>query len=88
MPARGSRKVQTSTRRALTEAQRLDTPLGQSALALAAMVDDSSTPATARVAAAKELRSTLAEACQSATVKADPVDELKRRREVRLASGG
>lgn len=57
--------------------------MGQQALALARRLDDGGTADTAFAAIAKELRTTLAEALKTATVAADPVDELRARRERR-----
>ena len=80
--------VEKATRKALTDAGVVDSPLGQSALALAEMLDDSDTASTARVAAAKELRATLGEATAGRSAVKDPVDELRERRERRLAGAG
>lgn len=78
-----ARKLETATRKALTDAGTLETPLGQQALVLATMVANPDTPGTARVAAAKELRATLEEATRQPSTVADPVDEVKTRREER-----
>ena len=74
--------VVDATRAELEAASALDSAAGRVALALAALIDDS-TVATGSAAAtlAKEMRAALAEAKQSApTVVADPLDELELRR--------
>jgi hypothetical protein len=74
--------VVDATRAELEAASALDSAAGRVALALAALIDDS-TVATGSAAAtlAKEMRAALGEAKQSAPmVVADPLDELELRR--------
>lgn len=76
--------VLSATRAELTKSNKLDTPLGRTALALAARLDDPDTPGSAMANIAKELRSSM-ESLERGTAKAgDPVDELRERREQRL----
>lgn len=83
-----SRKVTTATRRTLTAAAKLDSPLGQAALVLAARMDSAADESGSALAAvAKELRTTLAEAVKGAATVADPVDQLRARREARRRAG-
>ena len=68
-----------AVRRELTDAGRLDTALGQQALALAERMAEASGAAMA--ALSKELRSVMATATQGATAAVDLLDELKLRRD-------
>lgn len=78
--------VAAATRSALEAAKRTDTPLGQAALVLAERLDDADTAPTALANIGRELRLTLADALANATTAADPIDELKARRERRHRS--
>jgi hypothetical protein len=62
-------------------------PLGAVALTIAARLDGGEDPGSAMAAMAKELRATMVELGRTAAVVADPVDELKRRRDERRRSG-
>lgn len=73
----------SATQRALADADRIHTPLGQTALLLARRLGSGDTPPSAVGAIARELRLTLAAALEDATMAADPVDELRERRERR-----
>lgn len=75
--------VLDAAREALIAAERIDTPLGQAALVLAEKLDDPDTAPTALANIGRELRLTLADALANATMAADPIDELKARRERR-----
>ncbi len=80
--------VTGATWRKLEEAERLDTPEGMTALALAHRLDHGGRDTGSALASvARELRATLAEALKGAAVEADPVDEIRARRERKLANG-
>ncbi|WP_330253128.1 hypothetical protein OG874_00485 [Nocardia sp. NBC_00565] len=68
-----------AVRQELTEAGRLDTVLGRQAVALAERMGDASGAAMA--ALSKELRTVMGTATQGVTSQADPVDELRLRRD-------
>ena len=68
----------------LEAAGRLETYLGASALALAERID-SSTAVMGFAALVKELRSTMEAALAGVVVAADPVDELRSRRDRKYA---
>ena len=70
----------------LTDCSRESTPLGVLALHLAATIDDPMTQANAKAALAKSLRETLAEAVKGADVPDNPVDELRRKRDLKRAA--
>lgn len=70
----------------LERAERLDTYLGASALALAERIDQS-TAVMGFAALVRELRSTMAAALAGAARAADPLDEVKARRDRKLAAG-
>ena len=76
-----------STRRQLEQAGRLDTIAGQTALLLAQRLAEARSMDTGSSLAAvsKELRSVVAEALAGVAVEDDPVDELRRRRELKLS---
>lgn len=61
------------------------TPLGATALTLAERLDDGIDPGSAMAAMAKELRATMDELARTAPAVADPIDDLKKRRERRLS---
>jgi hypothetical protein len=75
----------TATRRELEAAGRFDTVVGQIAMELAAKVCSDRDTGSAKAAAAKELRTVMAEALTVAE-KADSLDELASRR-LKRASG-
>jgi hypothetical protein len=77
------------TRAALVAADRLDSPAGVNALTLAARLDSCGTDTGSAVAAlSKQHLAALDAAVSGATRVADPVDELRQRREKRLARAG
>lgn len=77
-----------ATRAELEHTGRVDTALGQSALALAQRVDaGSSEPGSSFAALVREHRAVLAEAVKDAETAADPLDEVRARRERKRASG-
>lgn len=81
--------VLVATLRELERAGRADTPLGQIALALAARLQFATADTGSALASvSKELRATLAAATEGAERAADPVDELRRKREERQRKRG
>jgi hypothetical protein len=83
-PAGGS--VTAATVAKLEAAGRLDSPEGQTALALARRIDAGAAETGSSLAAlARQHLATLAEAVKNAAAKADPLDELRARRERKLA---
>jgi hypothetical protein len=83
----GPGAVEGATLAALEAAGRLETPLGQAALTLARRLDHSEREPAAGVATvAKQLGATLEAATAGANKAADPLDELKTRRD-RLFAG-
>lgn len=83
MGVRRSTPITTAVRAQLRAIGKTDEPQAKAALAYAARLDDPATPATAVAAIGKELRATLAELVRNAPAVADPVDELRQRREAR-----
>jgi glycerate-2-kinase len=74
--------VTAATLKELNAAERAGTALGESALALARRVDGAARDSGASLASlARELRATLAEALRDAAAAADPLDELRARRD-------
>ena len=72
----------------LTEAGRLNTALGQSALKIAVRMETSTTDTGAGLAAmSRELRAVLAQALADTEVEADPIDELRARRDRKRSAG-
>lgn len=77
-----------ATRTELEAAGRLASATGQAALVLARRIDSCEAETGSSLAAlVREHRATLGEALQAAEGKADPLDELRVRRERKLASG-
>lgn len=77
-----------STRAELDAAGRLDTAAGQAALTLARRIDDCGSETGASLAAlVKQHLATLQMATAGAERAADPIDELRARRERRLGAG-
>ncbi len=72
------------TLRTLTALGKIDTPEGQSALVLAAKIDAGIDPLSAINGAVKQLGETLAALRDLSAPVADPVDELRRKREDRM----
>lgn len=80
--------VTAATWAKLEAAERLDTPEGMAALALAHRLDHGGRDTGSALAAvARELRATLEVALAGVKVSGDAVDELQQRRERRLAGG-
>ena len=78
--------VAAATLAQLEQAGRLDTAVGQTALALARRIDAAGAETGSSLAAlARQHMATLAEAVKNAKVAADPLDELRGRRERKLA---
>lgn len=75
--------VAASTRAMLEKAERVETPLGASALLLASRIDSAQDTGSALAALNKEWRATLAQATDGVKMAASPLDELKARREAR-----
>ena len=76
--------LERSVRAELESAQRVDTYLGQSALAIARQVDAGRGTDQAVTSLIRELRATMAAATAGAGAPGDPVDELKERRRARI----
>lgn len=81
--AAGAPSVAQAVRAELEEAGRLTSSAGAAALALAARIDAQAEAGSAVAALVKQLHATMAEATKDATVAADPLDELRARREAR-----
>jgi hypothetical protein len=82
-----SGSLAAATQAELDRAGRLGSAVGQAALALARRIDASQGETGSALAAlVREHRATLAEAVKDAEVAADPLDELRNRRERKLAS--
>lgn len=79
--------VSAAVRRQLEAAEAVDSPLGAIALALAARVDVAVSESGAATLA-KELRATLVAALDGKVTVADPLDELRKRRERRERRAG
>ena len=79
--------VFSATLTALMEAGRVHSPAGQNALALATRIDGGATDTGSSIAAlSKQHLAAIAEALRDTeVVKADSIDELRRRREARGA---
>ena len=73
------------TRRTLEDAGRLDTVLGQQALALAQRLASPRETGASVATMSRELRAVMAEALRGVAVAADGVDEMKARRDAKLA---
>lgn len=78
------KSVHVSVREELERIGKTNTPLGAVATRLALRLDRGDDPGSAMAAMAKELRTTMAELTRTAGVAADPIDELRKRRERRL----
>jgi hypothetical protein len=85
-PASGP--VATATLKELERAGRLETAVGQAALALARRIDAAAAETGSSLAAlARQHLATLSEAVKDAQRVADPLDELRSRRERKLGAG-
>lgn len=83
-----SGSLAAATEAELDRAGRLGSAVGQAALALARRIDAShGETGSALASLVREHRATLAEAVKDAEVAADPLDELRSRRERKLAGG-
>jgi hypothetical protein len=86
-PAAGG-SVTEATVAELEAAGRLGTALGQAAVALARRIDaGASEPGSSFASLVRQHGATLAEAVKDAAAKADPLDELRSRRERKFAGG-
>ncbi len=87
LPQRTGR-VEATTHTALVEADRLDTPLGQTALGLARRLDDPDRETGQGLSSlAKQFQAMLEAATAGAFVEADPIDELRAARDRKRAYG-
>lgn len=77
--------VYAATLAELESAGRVHTAKGQACLLLADRLDERVDTAAGAASAVKQLRESLDDALAGATVAADPVDELRRRREAKFA---
>ena len=77
---RPSESVRDATLEQLTEAGRVGTTLGRTALALAARIDANQDSGGALASLAKQLEATLESATKGAKSVASPMDELRARR--------
>lgn len=80
-------KIVADTREVLAAAGKLDHPLGDTALILARSLTEAGTQ-SGLAAASKELRAVLAELLGDVRPAADPVDELRARRDVKRSAAG
>lgn len=71
----------------LTAAGRVDSSLGQAALALARVIGSPRDTGSAQASAVREFRATMSAALQGVSAAADPVDEFTRRRNEKLGTG-
>jgi hypothetical protein len=81
-------QLERSTRAELEAGERVDTMLGQAALALAREIDAGRNSGSVVGGLVRELRNTMAAALVGAGKKDDPVDEFTSRRKERLAGRG
>lgn len=79
------KSVHVAVREELERIGKANTPLGAVATQLALRLDLGDDPGSAMAAMAKELRTTMAELTRTADAVADPIDELRKRRERRLS---
>jgi len=71
----------------LAKAERLSTALGQTAVKLAERIGSRSETGSAVASLSKELRATMAEALRGSAAAADPIDELRARRDRKRRAG-
>lgn len=76
------------TARQLREAERFDTVLGQQALALARRIESPMETGASVASMSKEFRAVMVEALDGVNVAADPLDELRLRRDRRRSAAG
>jgi hypothetical protein len=80
--------VEAATRKALEDAGKVETPLGQAALLLARDLDVSSPGATAaKASCVKQLAATLEAITAGAKQAEDPLEKLRKERESKRAAG-
>ena len=77
--------VAAAAARELEAADRLDTVLGQAALVLARRIESPMETGASIASMTKQLRETLADALKGAAQAADPLDEIRARRESKRA---
>ena len=75
------------TRREMEAAGRLNTTLGQQAVALAARIESPMETGASVASLSRELRAVMAEAMQGVAVARDPMDELRARRDLKRIAG-
>lgn len=84
----GMPSLTVATATELAEAGRLNTAAGVSALLLAVRLDQTTADTGSSIAAlVREHRAALAKAVEGAATLADPIDELRSRRDVKRAAG-
>lgn len=83
----GGGELEQAIHRELERADRLETMLGQIALELSRRIGSSFETGSAVAALTKQLRETMAEALKGVSVAADPLDELRARRDVKRHTG-
>jgi hypothetical protein len=87
-PAVVAGSLTAATEAELDQAGRIDTAVGQAALVLARRIDHAASETGSALASlVREHRATLAEALADVQSAADPLDELRTRRERKLAGG-
>lgn len=79
--------VEAATLRELEAVERADSVFGQTALALARKLDAGRETGAAMASLAKQLEATLATATEGVTTAADPLDELRARRDAKRNAG-
>lgn len=77
--------IHAATLATLEQAGRTDTPLGATALLLAQRLDADQDSGSAMAAMAKQLGATLEDATRGAQIAMSPLDELRARRDAKLA---
>lgn len=82
-PVDGLGPVESVTFAELAAVERLETVAGASAVALARSIDSGGVTGSAMAALVKELRATMVDATADVRVAADPLDELRQRRQLR-----
>ena len=85
VPDGGFLTVVDATRAVLTNAGRLNTPMGAAAMVLAEHIDDGEQSGSALSSMVKQLSAAIAEATANAKTEMNPVDELRARRDRKRA---
>jgi hypothetical protein len=75
------------TARELEDAGRLDTVFGQAALVLARRIESPMETGSSIASMTKQLRETMVDALKGAAVAADPLDEIRARRDSKRIAG-